>query len=122
LSDRIHTSIPKHSLIIIALGDTFREAATKILRSETKDGHLKAGHDRAFRPAKVVPNNAHKIDFEHKTDLIEVKKKLRDEDGAVIIAPRNFVTSPAKVGTVKPNTTFGGFPEHIPDDYNYPKK
>jgi len=122
LSDRLHTSIPKHSLIIIALGDTFREAATKILRSETKDGHLKAGHDRAFRPAKVVPNNLYKVDFEHKTDLIDVKKKLRDEEGFVITAPRNFVTSPAKVGTVKPNATFGGFPEHIPDDYNYPKK
>jgi hypothetical protein len=92
------------------------------LRSETKDGHLKAGHEAAFKPAKVVPYKPHKTDYEHQTDRIEIKKKIRDDDGAVIIGPRNFVTSPAKVGTTKPNTTFGGFASHIPDDYNYPKK
>lgn len=36
------------------LGDTFKEAAQSMMRSEVKDGHIKAGHDKAFKPAKTV--------------------------------------------------------------------
>ena len=104
------------------LGDLFQTAATNILRSEVKDGHLKAGHDKAFRPAKIVPSSDHKTEFEHKTNLLDVKKKYRDDEGFVITSPRNFVTSPPKKGIASRDATFGGFPEHVPDDYNYPKK
>ena len=93
-----------------------------MMRSEVKDGHLKAGHDRAFRPAKTVPENPQKSAFDHMTDRHEVKKNYRDEDGGVIVGPRNFLTNPPKTGKVAKKTTFEEFPAHLADDYNYPKK
>lgn len=77
------------------IGDLFKEAATRILRSDIKDGHLKS-HDKAFVPAKVVREKPHLASYEHKSDLHDIKRSLRDAEGAVIIGPRNFFTTPSK--------------------------
>jgi Domain of unknown function (DUF4586) len=55
-------------------------------------------------------------------DRVDVKKNYRDAEGAVITAPKNFYTNPPKEGQVGKQTYFNKFVEHIPDDYNYPKK
>lgn len=56
------------------------------------------------------------------TDRVEVKKNYRDADGAVITQPKNFYTTPAKVGQVGKGTYFNKQVEHMKDDYNYPKE
>jgi len=102
-------------------GDLFQEAAVNILRTDVKDGHLKY-HDRAFSPAKVVPYKPHLSPYSYKSDLKVIKKNFCDEEGAVIVGPRNFFTTPTKKGIVARNALFSPFPDHVPDDYNYPKK
>lgn len=56
------------------------------------------------------------------TDRVEVKKNYRDADGQVITEPKNFYTTPAKVGRVGKRTYFNGQPEHMPDDYEWAQK
>jgi len=103
-------------------GDVFKEAAACVLRTEVHDGHIKAGHEKAFRLSRVKPDLPFKVSHEHMTDFTEKKKNYRDEDGHVIISPRNFLTNPPKKGKTAKKTTFEPFPSHVVDDYNYPKK
>lgn len=83
-------------------GDPFRMAAIQSMRSTTKDGHLKAGHDRMFRPAKNPNEKIHKALFDYKEEGPHQKdpKDFRDPDGGVITAPTNFYTNPMKKGKV----------------------
>lgn len=69
------------------------------LRDGKKDGHKDAGHDIAFKPAKDIHRKV-KPDYEHHTDLKEVKKNYRDSEGAVITENRNFLTNPPRQGVV----------------------
>lgn len=54
-------------------------------------------------------------------DEVHVKKKYTDEEGNVIIAPKNILTNPPKRGKVGKRTLFAPQPEFMPDDYNYPQ-
>lgn len=92
------------------------------MRTEEHDGHKKAGHDLAFKPAKHVREKYYKASYEHMTDRVEVKKNYRDPDGHVITEPKNFYTNPPKKGRVGKRTFFNGQVEHIPDNYNWPKE
>ena len=67
------------------------------MRAAKKDGYKEAGHDHAFKPTKEISRKV-KADFDHMTDLNEVKKSHKDSDGRVIIEPRNFLTNPIKKG------------------------
>ena len=57
-------------------------------------------------------------------DFVEVQKNFRSEENPrdVLIAPRNFLTNPPKVGKVGKNTSFGGIVPYMEDDFNRPKK
>ncbi len=55
------------------------------------------------------------------TELVDVKKKILDEDGKVITAPPNIKTNPPKRGTQYIRTTFSPIPAFMPDDYDYPR-
>ncbi len=55
------------------------------------------------------------------TDRVEVKKKFTDEEGNVLIAPKNILTNPPKRGKVGKRTLFAPPAEFMPDDYDYPK-
>jgi hypothetical protein len=105
----------------LRLGNPFKEATLNLERTMVKDGHIKAGHDKAFKPAKIVQEKV-KASYDHITELIEKKRHPRDEDGKIIIAPRNIVTNPPKTGTQYKRTTFSPFPEFIADDYENAKK
>jgi hypothetical protein len=59
--------------------------------------------------------------YEHMVDEVHVKKKYTDEEGNVIIAPKNILTNPPKRGKVGKRTLFAPQPEFMPDDYNYPQ-
>lgn len=82
-----------------SIGDPFKEMNLQ-MRESVKDGHLKAGHDRVFRPAKHFRQDDYKASFVHQSDLVEVKKNYRDEEGKVRIQPRNILTNPPKKGLV----------------------
>jgi hypothetical protein len=49
-------------------------------------------------------------------------KRERDEDGKVIIGPRNFTAIPMKEGRVGRLTSFGGIVPYIADPYDNKKK
>lgn len=50
------------------------------------------------------------------------KKSYKDEDGNVILGPRNFTTKPLKKGKTGNGTTFGGNIPHAPEDFFAKKK
>jgi len=56
----------------------------------------------------VVREKYYKASYEHMVDRVDVKKDFRDADGAVITGPKNFYTTPAKVGRVGKRTYFNG--------------
>lgn len=101
--------------------DPYKVPLEKVMRTSDPEGHKKAGHDIPFKPAKTVKDKPYKAPYEHLTDRVEVKKNYKDADGHVVIEPKNFYTSPAKKGRVGKLTYFTPQPEHLPDDYNYPK-
>jgi len=79
-----------------------------VLRTEKKNGHIAAGHDRAFKPAKDPGIKVDKAPFEYlPTDFLK-KKNFRDGEGAVIIGPKNITTIPLKLGKLGKNTSFSG--------------
>ena len=85
-------------------------------RKQNNAAILAAGHEKNFAPAKVIKKN-YKPPYEHLTDRRDVVKNYRDEEGAVITAPRNFLTNPCKQGRVGKQTTFGGVIPFMGDDY-----
>jgi hypothetical protein len=102
--------------------DLYKPPIREIRRSVVKDGHLQAGHDAKFRPAKTVRDTAdYKAAYGHLPDRLFVKKNYRDEEGAVVIGPRNFTTKPPKKGQVGKGTSFGGIPQAMPDGYDTAK-
>lgn len=121
LSDKTHPLTLDWALTFFS-GDVFKEAAACVLRTEVHDGHVKAGHEKAFKLARVKPDLPFKVPYEHMSDFTEKKKNYRDEDGHVIISPRNFLTNPPKKGKTTKKTTFEPFPAHVVDDYNNPRK
>ena len=44
----------------VSTGDPFKQVAKMSLRTTVKDGHIKAGHDKAFVPAKHTETAAKK--------------------------------------------------------------
>ena len=88
-----------------------------------------------FRPAKTVTHKKGKdgrlAAYEYKEQGPEKKKTYRDEEGAVIIAPRNFLTNPMKKGVIngkrgKRGPFFDevgyGALKYMESDYNIEKK
>jgi hypothetical protein len=69
-----------------------------VSRAPSKDGHLKAGHEKAFKLARTMKDPV-KGAYEHMNDYVHIKKDFRDEDGHVKIAPKNLMTNPNRVGT-----------------------
>ena len=90
-------------------GDPFKQVAKMALRTTVKDGHVKAGHDKAFCPTKEVmaKKGATMAPWEYMPNPPGPRKKTRDDDG-VIVGPRNMLTNPIKVGKVGPATSLGG--------------
>jgi hypothetical protein len=88
------------------------------MRTQTKDGYLKAGHEMNFKPAKIVQEKVPSASFKYLPNPPDKKKSYRDEEGAVIIGPRNFTTIPMKKGIVGKLTTFSGVIPYKESNYN----
>jgi len=90
-----------------------------MMRSHVKGGHLKAGHEVAFKPAKAPDAKLRTYSaYEHKPEYVHRQKNFKDEEGNVVTAPRNFLTNPPKKGMVGKQTTFMDPPEHMADNYD----
>lgn len=90
-------------------------------------------HELDFRPAKTIshPKKDARSAYPYKEEGPAVKKKFRDEEGAVLIAPRGFLTNPMKKGLIhgkkgqrgpffdEPGT---GALKYVESDYNVAKK
>lgn len=110
----------------IACDDPFKQAAANSLRKFDPAAMQKAGHDKEFRPAKRVRERLYTMSYDHGINPPLPKKVYRnaEENNAVTIGPRNFLTSPMKegvVGTAKA-TSFGGIVLHGDEDYDRQKK
>jgi len=109
----------------IAVGDTFKAAAVQTLKSAVdKDVWTKAGHDKAFRPARHVKERLYTTPWPHIDEAPPKKIDYRnpEENGAVRIGPTNFLTNPMKRGKVGRATSFGGIVPYTEDDYDIKKK
>ena len=95
-------------------------------RTEIKDGHIKAGHEKNFSPSKRIAHvkGVTKANVEYMEEKPPKAKTYRDADGDVIIAPRGFLTSPMKPGRVgrRENIYLGGITDYISTDYNINQK
>ena len=60
--------------------------------------------------------------YPHATDYKEIKKNYRDQEGAVITAPRNFTTIPPKKGQVGRNTYIGEKIPYVEDPFDRKKE
>ena len=104
-----------------AVGEPFQQVGAAIVgRKQDNDKIAAAGHEKVFSPSKIVKLN-YKAPYEHQQERVHVQKNFKDEEGAVITAPRNFLTSPMKKGKVGKQTVFNPIP-YIEDDYNSPQK
>ena len=88
---------------------------------DTGPAHKADLHEKPFRPAKEPPV-AVKSAYDHKADYAVVKKNFKDEEGNVVVAPRNVQTNPPKRGLVGKGTQFGDVLPHMADDYDAAKK
>lgn len=105
----------------VSVEDPWKHRLEKVMRTQDPEGHKKAGHDIAFKPAKVVRDKPYQAAYEHMVDRVDVKKNYRDAEGDVIMEPKNFYTTPAKQGRVGKQTYFTPQVGHMPDDFNYPR-
>ena len=104
-----------------AVGEPFKDVGRAIaFRKQDNEKIAAAGHEKAFSPSKIV-KLSYKAPYEHQAERVNVVKNFKDEEGNVIVQPRNFQTSPPKVGLVGKNTTFGGPTPWLKDDYDHPK-
>jgi hypothetical protein len=108
----------------IAVGDTFQNAAQQTLKQRPNpELWTKAGHDKAFKPARMVKERLYTTPWPHIDEKPAEKKNYREEDGGrVMIGPTNFLTNPMKRGKVGRATSFGGIIPYKEDDYDIKKK
>lgn len=109
----------------VTVGDPFKQGALMSLgRTVEKEGHLKAGHERAFLPAKALTHErkGSVSTYEYMEEGPPKKASFRDEDGEVKTGSRNFLTNPMKLGRVGKGVTLGGIIEYSSEDYNMPGK
>lgn len=89
-----------------ACGEMYKDGGNTIAR-KTNMGAIMGVHEKNWVYAKVIKKGM-KTPYEAMTERKVLAKNFRDEEGAVIIGPRNFLTNPVKVGRVGKGTTFAG--------------
>lgn len=120
-TDRVYFSPPTY----VSVEDPYKPPIETVGRISDPKAHEKAGHDKPFKPAKHVRSDIYKAPYEHMKDMTEKKPLPKDEDGNIKFAPKNFYTSSKNLildGTRRRAETFNPYPEHIKDDYDYPKE
>ena len=109
----------------IAVGDPFKVAAMEAMRPPiNRDLAAKAGHDKDFKPARMVREKLYQTSYPHIDEKPPAQKSYKDAEGAVIVGPKNFVTNPMKEGKpgTKKGTAFNVIIPYMEDDYDIKKK
>jgi hypothetical protein len=109
----------------VAVGDPYQQLSNVGLRTTLNDEarKLKGGHDHNFKPAKNTRERLYTAKYNYQPLMENTKKKnYRDEEGNVILGPRNFTAIPIKKGKVGRLTSFGGVVPYIADPYDNKKK
>lgn len=125
-----NAGIYKASVSYTTTNDPYKPSYGAGLRTLMKNGHQIMGkHEQNFVPAK---NETHVkkgkgMCYEYMENPPPKRRATKDEEGIVILEPRNFTTVPMKTGVMdgkkdKRGPTFGGKIEYIPSDYNIEKK
>ena len=105
----------------IALGDPYKSSFNVTARRQNNEAIAAAGHEKVFNPSKIV-KLSYKPPYPEMTERVHIDKNFKDEEGTVMIAPRNIQTNPPKVGRIGRQTSFGGVVPYMEDDYNIPKE
>lgn len=116
-----------------AVGDPFKMAGAQMMgRSAKKNGHLDAGHEKAFCPTKASFGKS-SLDSNRVGKTLAYaylplgtgkdgdKKNFLDEEGNVITAPPNMKVMPTKRGRVGKNTLLGENIPYIEEPYDAKK-
>ena len=114
--DKVLFSAPGYN----CLGDVWKSNLNITQRKQNNEAIAAAGHEKIFNPSKIVKVN-YKAPFEHMTDRRNIEKNFRDEEGNVMVAPRNIQTNPIKKGRVGRNTSFSKT-GYIEDEFDRPKE
>lgn len=104
-----------------AIGDPWRQLGNITARRQHNDLIEAAGHERVFRPAKTFREDGYKLPYAHMSDRVAFTKNFKDEEGAIMVAPRNVQTNPMKRGRVGKGTNFSPATPHMPDDFDRPR-
>ena len=56
------------------------------------------------------------------TERVHKDKNFKDDEGCVMIAARNILTNPPKVGKIGRQTSFGGVIPYTEDEYSRPRE
>ena len=105
-------------------------AGAQMARTSKKNGHLDAGHDKAFCPSKLSYGLSSKHSnfvgikppFEYIPEKTGTEKKnFKDEEGNVITAPPNMKVMPGKLGKVGKSVLLGEKIPYIEDPYDAKK-
>ena len=78
-----------------AVGEPYNSTNAIATRKQDNNAIAAAGHEKNFAPAKIPPKN-YKPPFPHMTDRVNIVKNFKDEEGNVMVAPRNILTNPIK--------------------------
>lgn len=73
-----------------AIGDPWKQLGNITARRQRNDLIEAAGHERVFRPAKTFREDTYKLPYAHQTDRVAFTKNFKDEEGAIMVAPRNI--------------------------------
>ena len=112
-----------------AIGDPFKMAGASMARTTKKNGHIDAGHEKAFMPAKTsfglkgTESNSVGIKppYAYMPQGVGPKKDYKDEEGNVRTAPPNMKVMKGKIGKVGKFVTLGGNIDYISDPYDAKK-
>ena len=107
----------------VSIGDPYKVAQAAGKRHFEHKTFTKGGHGLDFKPAKFIHEKVPRPALYKYMEQGGVKKKnYKDEEGGVITGPRNFTTNRLKRGKIGKGTSFGGVPEHMPDDIENNRK
>lgn len=98
-------------------------------RTSKKNGHIEAGHEKAFVPTKnsfgIKSLDSNRVGVSPPFPYMPLggakKKDFKDEEGNVITAPPNMKVMPTKVGKVGKNTLLGEPILYMEDPYDAKK-
>ena len=115
-TDNVYLSPPVYNCV----GDPYKPRIQSLKRTEDPKGFEKAGHDKVWKQVSHLREKTYVALHEHMNDHVHIEKNYKNEDGKVIVAPRNFYTAAgcSREGKRKMEELFASHPEWVPCKYD----